>query len=250
MLSEERRHRLLELIQQKGSVTIGEAERRLGVSRMTIHRDLEHLARQELVRKVHGGAVAAANHGRLYDPRAASFKDRLVTHAEAKRAIARHVIRQVEGAHTLILDASSTAFFVAEALPEPERTFVLAGGLPLFTDLQRRHPGMRVALHGGESLRRTGSLVGPLAIASLAEVRVDWAIVSCLGVMEDEASIYDAHPEEVEVKRAYLEHARHRLLAVDRSKFGVSGAYRFTSFDAFDAIVTEDGVRKGGRRRR
>ncbi len=249
MLSEERRHRLLELIQQKGSVTIAEAERRLGVSRLTIHRDLGHLAGQGLVRKVHGGAVAVANHASVYDPRAASFKERLVTNAEAKRTIARHVARVLEGARTLILDASSTAFYVAEALPEPERTFVLAGGLPLFTDLQRRHPGMRVALHGGESLRRTGSLVGPLAIASLSEVRVDWAVVSCLGVMEDEAAIYDAHPEEVEVKRAYLEHARHRLLAVDSSKFGVSGAYRFTDFAAFDAIVTEEGVHKGRRRR-
>ena len=231
-------------------MTIADAGRRLGVSRMTIHRDLEQLAGRELVRKVHGGAVAVANHASLYDPRAASFKERLVANADAKRAIARHVIRQVEGARTLILDASSTAFYVAEALPEPEGTFVLAGGLPLFADLQRRHPGMRVALHGGESLRRTGSLVGPLAIASLSEVRVDWAIVSCLGVMEDEAAVYDAHPEEVEVKRAYLEHARRRLLAVDRSKFGVSGAYRFTDFGAVDAIVTEEGVRKGGRRSR
>ncbi|HXY40539.1 MAG TPA: DeoR/GlpR family DNA-binding transcription regulator [Vicinamibacteria bacterium] len=249
MLSEERRHRLLDLIQQKGSVTIGDAERRLGVSRMTVHRDLEHLCDHGLVRKVHGGAVAVAAAGSLYDPRAASFKERLIAHAEEKRAIARHVVRHLEGARTLVLDASSTAFYVAEALPSPEDIFLVAGGLPLFTELQRRHPRMRVALHGGEPLR-TGSLVGPLAIASLAEVRVDWAVVSCLGVMEDEAAIYDAHPEEVQVKRAYLEHARRRLLAVDSSKFGVSGAYRFTSFDAFDAIVSEEGVRKGRRRRR
>ncbi len=248
MLSEERRRRLLELIQQKGSLTVTEAERRLGVSRMTVHRDLEQLAGQELVRKVHGGAVA--NHSSLYDPRASSFKERLVTHAEAKRAIASQVARHLEGARTLILDASSTAFYVAEALPDPERTFVLAGGLPLFTELQQRHPGMRIALHGGESLRRTGSLVGPIATASLSAIRVDWAVVSCLGVMEDEAAVYDAHPEEVEVKRAYLEHARRRLLAVDSSKFGVSGAYRFTDMAAFDLIVTESGVRKGVRRRR
>ncbi len=248
MLSEERRHRLLELIQQRGSLTIAEAERRLGVSRMTVHRDLEQLAGQELVRKVHGGAVAVAADRALFDPRAASFKDRLATHAEAKRAIARHLARHLEGARTLILDASSTVFYLAEALPSPERTFVVAGGLPLFAELRRRHPEMRVALHGGEVLR-TGSLVGPLALASLSEVRVDWAIVSCLGVMEDEATVYDSHPEEVEVKRAYLERARHRLLAGDSSKLGVSGADRFTDFASFDAVVTEQGVQKGRRRR-
>lgn len=249
MLSEERRRRLLELIQQKGSLTVAEAGRRLAVSRMTVHRDLERLAAQDLVRKVHGGAVALAAERGVYDPRAASFKERLVARADAKRAIARHVARQVESARTLLVDASSTAFFLVETLPAPEETFVIAGGLPLFAELQRRHPQMRVALHGGEPLR-TGSLVGPLALASLRDVRVDWAIVSCLGVLEEEGALYDSHPEEVDVKRAYLEHARHRLLAVDSAKFGLSGAYKFTDLSAFDVVVTEDGARRNTRRRR
>jgi DeoR/GlpR family transcriptional regulator of sugar metabolism len=249
MLSEERRRRLLEMIEQKGSLTIADAERRLGVSRMTVHRDLEQLAAQELVRKVHGGAVAVAHERPLYDPRAASFKERLVAHAEQKRAIARHVAKQIEGARTLILDNSSTVFFLAETLPSPDQMFVIAGGLPLFSELQRRYRSMRVALHGGELLR-TGSLVGPLAVASLAEARVDWAIVSCLGLLEEEGATYDSHPEEVEVKRAYLERARHRLLAVDSSKFGLSGAYKFTDLGAFDVIVTEEGARRGPRRKR
>lgn len=249
MLSEERRRRLLEMIQQKGSLTIAEAGRRLAVSRMTVHRDLEQLAADDLVRKVHGGAVAVVSDRALYDPRASSFKERLVAHSEVKRAIARHAARQLEGARTLLIDASSTAFFLVETLPSPDETFVIAGGLPLFAELQRRHPRMRVALHGGEPLR-TGSLVGPLALASLAEVRVDWAVVSCLGVLEDEGALYDSHPEEVEVKRAYLERARHRLLVVDGSKFGLSGAYKFADLAAFDAVVTEDGVRRNPRRRK
>ena len=249
MLGEERRRRLLEMIQQKGSLTVAEAGKRLAVSRMTVHRDLAQLAAEDLVRKVHGGAVAVVSDGTLYDPRASSFKERLVAHADAKRAIARHVARQIESARTLLVDASSTAFFVVETLPAPEETFVIVGGLPLFAELQRRHPQMRVALHGGEPLR-TGSLVGPLALAALSDVRVDWAIVSCLGVLEDEGALYDSHPEEVEVKRAYLQRARHRLLAVDSSKFGLSGAYKFAELSAFDVVVTEEGVRRNPRRRK
>jgi DeoR/GlpR family transcriptional regulator of sugar metabolism len=216
---------------------------------MTVHRDLEQLATDDLVRKVHGGAVAVASDRAHYDPRASPFKERLVARSEVKRAIARHAARQIDGARTLLIDASSTAFFMVETLPSPDETFVIAGGLPLFAELQRRHPRMRVALHGGEPLR-TGSLVGPLALASLCEVRVDWAIVSCLGVLEDEGALYDSHPEEVEVKRAYLERARHRLLAVDSSKFGLSGAYKFTDVAAFDVVVTEEGARRNPRRRK
>ena len=244
MLSDERRRRLLEAINQQGSLSIIQAEKRLGVSRMTVHRDLDVLEAQGHVRKVHGGAVALGEDHHRYDPRARSFRDRLSTRADAKRAIARALARLVQGARTLVLDASSTVFFLAEALaPGSEDVFVVAGGLPLFSEMQRRCPRTRVALVGGEALPRTGTLVGRLALASLEGLRFDWAVVSALGVLEEEGAVFDSNPEEVEVKRAFLARARRKALAVDSAKIGLSGAYKFADLSAFDAYVTEAGLR-------
>src|SRR5262245_6016091 len=121
MLIEERRRRLLEAVNAKGSLSVADAEKALEVSRMTIHRDLDVLAAQGLVRKVHGGVVAVAQkEPDLFDPRARPFEDRVGTNREAKRAIGRHLAKLIGKAHTLVLDASTTVYALAEALPRDE----------------------------------------------------------------------------------------------------------------------------------
>lgn len=245
MLIEERRRRLLEAISQRGNLSVSEAERTLQVSRMTIHRDLDALEAQGLVRKVHGGAVAVATAtGALFDPRARPFEERLSEAREAKVAIARHVAKLIGQANTLVLDASSTVCFLADALlarPDAKDLFVVTGGLPVFSALARRAGGPRVALHGGEPHQRTGSLVGPLALASLAETRFDFAVISAMGALTEDDSVFVSNPEEVEVKRAYTARARRTVLAMDSSKFGRSGAYRLGRLSEFDHVVTEKG---------
>ncbi len=243
MLTEERRRRLLETVNTHGALTVGEAEKAFRVSRMTVHRDLEALAGQGLLRKVHGGVVAIP--GTQADPRARPFEERLGVSADAKRAIGAHLAKVVADAHTLVLDASSTVYCLAESLPTRRVTqdlFVVTGGLPLFSALLRRRDGVRVALHGGEPHARTGSLVGPLALASLGEARFDYAVISALGVLPEESAVYISNPEEVEVKRAYLARARCKVLAVDTGKLGQSGAYRLGPLAEFTLIVTEKGV--------
>lgn len=243
MLIEDRRRKLLEAVNAKGSLTVSEAERALEVSRMTVHRDLDVLAAQGLVRKVHGGVVAVHQRGAdLFDPRARPFEERLAANREAKRTIAKHVAKLVGKASTLLLDASSTVYFLSESLaPEGRELVVTTGSLPLFSELVRRG-GMRVALHGGEPHARTGSLVGPLALASLGELRFDFAVVSALGLLEDEGAAFVSNQEEADVKRSYLDHARKKILALDTSKFGQSAPYKLGAITDYDFVVTEKGV--------
>lgn len=244
MLIEERRRRLLEAVNAKGSLTVSEAEKALEVSRMTVHRDLDVLAAQGLVRKVHGGVVAVNQRGAdLFDPRARPFEERLAVNREAKRAVARNVARLVAKGNTLLLDASSTVYFMSEFLPGNTRElFVTTGGLPLFTELVRRTEPVRVALHGGEPHARTGSLVGPLAVASLTGMRFDFVVVSAMGLLEEEGAAFVSNQDEVELKRAYLGHGRKNILAIDTGKFGQSGAFTLGPIADFDFVVTEKGV--------
>lgn len=243
MLIEDRRRKLLEAVNAKGSLTVSEAEKALDVSRMTVHRDLDVLAAQGLVRKVHGGVVAVHQRGAdLFDPRSRPFEERLAANRDEKRAIARHVAKLVAKASTLLLDASSTVYFLAETLaPESRDLFVTTGSLPLFSELIRRG-GMRVALHGGEPHARSGALVGPLAVASLGDLRFDFAVVSAVGVLEEEGAAFVSNQEEADVKQAYVGHARKKILAIDSSKFGQSAAFKLGSVTDYDFVVTENGV--------
>lgn len=240
MLVEERRRRLLETLHRQGALSVAEAERRLKVSRMTIHRDLDVLAERGLLRKVHGGAVP--NNGQALEG-ARPFEERSAASAAAKRAIAQHLLDLTKDAATLVLDASSTVHAFAQALPADGRDrFVVTGGLHVFRELAQKGGRLRVALHGGEPHPHTGSLVGPLAHSSLSEMRFDWAVLSAASWDAKECVAYDATPEEAELKRAYLAHARRKVLAVDSSKLERSAPYRLAAQADFDAVVTEHGV--------
>ena len=246
MLIEDRRKRLLDAVNSRGSLSVSEAERTLAVSRMTVHRDLDVLAAQGLVRKVHGGVVALSQRGTdLFDPRAQPFEDRLSQSRDAKKAIARHVFKLIAKANTLLLDSSTTVFYLHELLgdeTEKRETYVVTGSLPLFTELARKRNGLRAALHGGEPHVRTGSLVGPLAVNSLSESRFDFVVMSCLGVLTDEGAIFVSSSEEVPLKQAYREHSRRAILAVDSAKFGQSSAHKLGDLSSFDHVVTEKGA--------
>jgi DeoR/GlpR family transcriptional regulator of sugar metabolism len=246
MLGHERRRLLLELIREKGSVLITDLEKKLAVSRMTVYRDLDALEQEGLVRKVHGGVIAVERDPSPVELRARPFEERLVVARAAKRAIGKQLLQMIEGARTLVLDNSSTVYCLAELLVEGgggEDLFIVTGSVPMYLEMRRPGArGLRIAMHGGEPHPRTGSLVGPLALGSLREMRFDWAIVSALGYMRDERAVFVSNPEEGEVKRMYLERARRRVLAIDSSKIGQAGPYKLADLDEFDAVVTEDGI--------
>jgi DeoR/GlpR family transcriptional regulator of sugar metabolism len=250
MLAAERRRRLLALVRGARAISVTALERRLGTSRMTIYRDLDALVADGVVERVHGGVVAVdgARPRAVADPSAKPLEERLDLARSAKRAIARHLARLLAGARTVVLDNSSTVYHLAEVLGGRD-LFVVTGGVSLYLELKRRAPpGVRVGIHGGEPQERTGSLVGPLAVGSLGQMRFDVAVISCLGVLREEGTAFVSNDEEGEIKRLYLERARRRVLAVDRTKLGTSGPYVLASLDAFDDLVTEDGVEPLGRR--
>jgi DeoR/GlpR family transcriptional regulator of sugar metabolism len=243
-LAAERRRRLLDLLTARGAINVTEVEKELGVSRMTIHRDLDILASEGLVRKVHGGAVALPKTGANANIR--PFAERRTQAQRAKQAVAHHVLELLADAKSVAVDASTTTFSLAEAWAERGATaelFVATNGLELFEELRKR-TRLHVALIGGEPHPRTGSLVGPAALAGAAALRFDAAVVSALGVLPTEGLVLDAAPEETAVKCVLLASARQKILAVDSSKLGVSAPYPLCPLRDFDWVVTEHGSQR------
>jgi len=245
MLLQERHRWLAETVRKRGSLSVAEAARALKVTRMTVYRDLSDLDAQGVLRKVYGGAVPVQRPGESNGLWGQSFDERRPRETDKKAAIARHLARLLTGSHTLVLDASSTVHALArelQGLEDSRSLYVVTGGVPLFHEVMGLGGRIRVALHGGEPHARTGSLVGPLALASLKVMRFDWAVLSAVGLMEDEGAVYDSTPEEAEIKRAYMAQARRKVLALDSSKLGHSAPYRLADLNEFDAWVNEDGI--------
>ena len=81
-----------------------------------------------------------------------------------------------------------------------------------------------------------------MAVASIKEIRAEWAVISAAGLLEEENGAFETTPEEAEIKRAYLDSSRKAVLALDHSKLGVSAPYKLTNLDRFEVIVTDEGI--------
>jgi DeoR family fructose operon transcriptional repressor len=228
LATEERLRWLTERLADDGALTIAGAAEALGVSEMTIRRDLGELEDRGTARRVRGGAVAIG-------PR--PFAERHRAHARAKATIAGKLTQFVPDAGAVAFDASSTVMRLASSLDGARDLTVLTNGPDTFTALQGR-AGITPLLTGGRLDSATGSLVGPIACRSAAQLTVESFICSAAAVARD-AGATEATLDEAEVKRALAVGAGQVVLAVDASKLERRAVAVALAWDEVDVLVTE-----------
>jgi DeoR/GlpR family transcriptional regulator of sugar metabolism len=230
VLAHQRQELILDAVREHGGVRVADLVTRLGVSEMTIRRDIGELSRQGLVARVHGGAAAL---GRSSEEPGFVAKSSL--RPDAKRAIARAAAELVEDGASVALSAGTTTAAVADEL----RT---VAGLTVLTNSPRvadvlHDPGRTVVLSGGV---RTPSdaLVGPVALASLRGLHVDVLFLGVHG-LDPAAGLSTPNLLEAETNRTLMACASRVVVVADATKFGVVGLSSFAALDAVDVLVTD-----------
>lgn len=229
-LPAQRREEAYHLIKLRRFCSVKELSEKLGVSEMTIRRDLRFLEKNGLVRRVFGGA-------QLVEPQMAleeSYEKRLKKGREAKEAIASFAKRFVVPGDTVILDGSTTAFCLARELKNLHIT-VITNSLLVARALMGGEA--QVLLVGGELRFLSQTLVGPLAEETLSRLHPDKVFFSAKGLTLH--GFMDSHLGEVAVKQQMLRMASQRIGLLDSSKFGVRGLYMLTSLEQVDSLITE-----------
>lgn len=227
-LAEARLIWLQERLRADGTVSIADAATSLDVSEMTIRRDLGVLEDRGAARRVRGGAVAVG-------PQA--FAERHRTRTRAKAQIAAKLLPLVPTSGAVALDASSTVTRLATAITGARDLTAITNGPDAFAALQGR-AGVTPLLTGGRLDAATGSLVGPLACWSAAQLTVECFITSAAAV-DPQVGAAEATLEEAEVKRAFATNASEVVLAVDSSKLAHRAVAVALDWDRIDVIVTE-----------
>ena len=210
---------------------------RLGVSEMTVRRDISELSRQGLLVRVHGGAAALT--GRSSEE--PGFDAKAGLQIEAKRAVAAAAARLVGPGSSVALSAGTTTVEVARALRAvPDLTVVTNS--PRVADVLH-DPGdhtRTVVLTGGV---RTPSdaLVGPVAAAGLRGLHVDLLFLGVHG-FEVRAGLSTPNLSEADTDRALMAAAGRVVVVADSSKWGVVGLKSFAALDDVDVLVTDPGL--------
>ena len=222
-----RRDELERILFSEGYVSSADMAQRIGVSEMTIRRDLLRLEGDGRARRVAGGAAAPGS-GSL------PFERRDSVDAAQKRAIAAVAAEVVGGAATVALDAGTT---VAALAPLIDAGTVVTHSLPIITALARSRPHALIAA-GGHFQPDTRSFAGPLAEATLRGIRSDAAVLSATAVTAE--SLWGTNALDAAIKRILAEQADTVVLLADGTKLGATAPLLIARVGIVDVLVTDE----------
>ena len=247
MLATQRQELILAAVREHGAARVSDLVVDLGVSDMTIRRDIAELARAGLVRRGHGGAVAPEGTRASDEP---GFEIKVEHAGPQKTAVARAAHADLEPGQTVALSAGSTTYRLAELIAQDAtlRPFtVVTNGVRIAEVLHRAAAprDLEVVLTGGV---RTPSdaLVGRIADAALAMLRVDRAFLGVHGL--DESGLTTPNLAEAATDRALMGCAAATTVLADHTKWGTVGLAKIADLDEVDLVVMDDDAPAAARR--
>ena len=242
MLAAQRRDVILAELEREGAVTVAALARRLGVSEMTVRRDLDALDALGQLNKVHGGATPTMS-GRGREP-GFTVKAALATHT--KLAIARSAAALVEPGSAVGLTAGSTTFLIAQQLRSLKDITVVTNSIrvaDVFVDVSVSD--INVIVTGG-SRTPSDALVGPMAVAAMRGLNVDICFMGVHG-MDEHAGFTTPNMLEAETNRAFAETAQQFIVVADSSKWGVVGFAQIAPLDVATTVITDSELSEANR---
>ena len=237
MLARQRQAFILDRVREDGAVRVADLVRELGVSDMTVRRDLEILDERGLLEKVHGGATSIAGSA-VFEP---GFAVKSSLQQAEKDAIADAAVGLAEPGMAVAVSAGTTTYALAQRLANVPGITVVTNSIQVAEVLYRAgRPDQTIILTGGV---RTPSdaLVGPFAVAALRTVHVDLVFVGVHG-MDPRSGFTCPNLLEADTDRALIEAGRRLVVVTDASKWGVIGISSIARLDQADTLVTDAGL--------
>ena len=241
MYATERQDHVERMIAADGRVTVVGLAREFDVTTETVRRDLAQLEIRGLVRRVHGGAVAASKTSRAEE----SIAQRRDRNAGAKRRIAQLAMGLLPGSFSgaVVIDAGTSTGLLAEQVArwhphaQHQSLVVITNSLSVAT-IVTENPDIEVQFLGGRLRGITSAAVGASTLAQLARLRPDIAFIGANGVHAD-FGLSTPDEEEAAVKRAFTLGARRAVALVDASKLDEEALVNFDRLDDLDTLITD-----------
>ncbi len=236
MTTYERRQSIIQLFRKQSGLRVPDLAKALGVSKGTIRNDLDALEDEGLLTRVHGGAVLSRQPSQFDS----LFNINYHEHIEAKLMIARVAVALVEDGDSILLDASTTVYYLALQLLNCHRLRVMTNGIEV-ARLLAKDSTNTVVLLGGVVSPNGSSVTGSLSEQIMRNLHVQKAFVSCSG-FSLERGLTDVHLAEAQLKSSAIATAREVFALVDSSKIGKEDLTPFATIDQIAHLYTDSGI--------
>lgn len=233
-MSAEREKKILELLLKEKRCTVKDLAKALFISQPSVRRDLQSLEKQNLIKRIHGGAVleeSAVSKNKI------PFLIREYEQSGAKARIARKAAELISDGDVIFLDASTSCYYMIPYLASKKGITVVTGGVKALSKLAEY--GIRTVSTGGDLINSCLALVGEEAYRTVESYNADLAFFSCRGVSED-GYLTDISPEENNVRKKMIRRAKRSFLLCATEKFGKRYFHNLCHRDEIDGIITEE----------
>lgn len=238
MLAIERRQKIVDIIQEKKKVLVQELAISFSVTEETVRRDLEKLEEQGILKRTYGGAII--NQGTNVD---IPISMREISNKEGKSSIAEKVSQNIQEGDTLMLDSSSTAFYVAKYLRKTKkRVTIITNSLKVLIELQDSKD-IKLILTGGSFRESSKSFVGKWSEGVIENYYVNKSIICCKG-LDIKRGVMDSNELEAEIKKKMVKSADKVFLVVDSLKFNKRSFVKIMDFEDIDYLYTDEKLPK------
>jgi DeoR/GlpR family transcriptional regulator of sugar metabolism len=235
MLANQRRDKILELLQEDGSAKVFNLARLFRVTEVTVRQDLEKLEKDGLIIREHGGAYLK------------NIKDQVQTFSlihqenlDKKEAIAKKCLEFIENGDTIILDSGSTTTELAKKLRSVKNLTVITNALNIALMLGAE-PGIEVIVTGGEFKPPTLSLTGQKAADFFKGLNIQKLFLATAGISLKAGLTYPSISDIV-VKKAMIEAAETTYLLADSTKIGKAAFASLGALSLIDYVITDKGI--------
>jgi DeoR/GlpR family transcriptional regulator of sugar metabolism len=232
-----RRQQILNLLEETGSLDVGDLADRFAVSVVTIRKDLDDLDRQGLLQRTFGGAVFS--HRSRFNR---SFLERTSQHLREKRAIAAAALEYIKDGDTIILDAGTTTLALAQLLKQHVKSaFIITCSVPVALEVSSA--GYDILLLGGMIRNKSLALLGRETLWMLDRYRADKAFLGSSGFTIEKGHT-TPNPDDAQIKEAIMRVSLEKYVLVDSSKFGDQCLTRFANLRDVDLTITDSHLPK------
>jgi DeoR/GlpR family transcriptional regulator of sugar metabolism len=233
VLVEERRQRVLDLVSQRGFISLTDLAQTIQVSESTLRRDLDYWHQQGRIRRTHGGAIFAGDGAPL-----PALEERAQRQLEEKRAIARTAVQRIREGDAILLDGGTTTLEVARLLVGHSLTIV-TNSLPIAALFASSRETDLIML-GGYVYPKTGVALGPLTIRMLPDIHANQALFSCGGITE--RGLFNSNVLLVETQRQMMGCADEVVVVADHTKIGRPAVAFLCELNDVDTLIVDSGL--------
>ncbi len=231
MALSQRQNEVVELVHEKGFITIDELVKHFGVTPQTIRRDLNFLASSGLIIRHHGGAESSSTTENT------SYQSRKILNLDAKESIANELVKMIPNGSSLFINIGTTTETIARALLDHKSLNIVTNNIHVATILSAKED-FTVIIAAGEVRHRDGGIIGEATCDFMSQFNMDFGIIGISGISND-GSLLEFDFREVRVAQAIIDNSTNVLLAADHSKFGRNAMIKQGNITQINHLFTD-----------